>query len=802
MNTHSMPSPPAALPSGLPFINWRSVPQITMPGAPAKKKKEPINAMGVTSSALDPANWIEYQTALTRAGGDIYVGVVLPSEPSGQFLIDLDGCLDPASGVTSPWAQSTLDQFPGCWQEVSHSGTGFHIMGRCDPARLPDLRNKWTPDGATKNAAEFYHAGRMVALGRGGKGDANIDWTDTLLRVVPARESEQDGVVDDDLSAPPADYTGPEDDDDLIDLMRTHKLRAGGALATGIHASDFFDSLDDLRARIHALGGKDPAKPEPWDFDGSSIDMALMNHLGYYTGGDVPRMQRLHALSVMGQRDKALKRPGYVTDTATVAARGKRAKSQYLRERVSDYATLLKQVKDNPHEAAATVATGVAALSAAERVRFLEECKQYGVKTEVQAAVKAAATEARRAETERMGMVAGSNGAPVANMENVRRIMTTSPEWRDTFMLNEFDNDLWAVRPQLRRVTDNDLRVITGKIQSGPFPTIKIQTVLDGIIAAALENTFHPVRDYLASLQWDGAARIGQLFIDYFPGDADPEYLRAAGRKFTIGAVARVMDPGCKVDTMPVISGAQGKKKSSGLAALVGIEWFGDDLPPITKKDAKEWLPGKWLAEIAELSALRGKDVESVKSFLSTSHDSYRKSYGKLNETFPRQTVFAGTTNADEYLPDETGGRRFWPIKLRAGDEVRVDAIRDDRAQLWAEAVAAYRAGEKWWFDESESGVLRSLQESVRVRDIAEMRVCEWLQGQPGEVTASQVGAIAFPTKDGDRGVSMASTRYLRAARWEKSFVRSGVSMWARTSAAEPYQRPEVVGNVATFMPR
>jgi len=793
MNTHSMPSPPAALPSGLPFINWRSVPQITMPGAPAKKKKEPINAMGVTSSALDPANWIEYQTALTRAGGDIYVGVVLPSEPSGQFLIDLDGCLDPASGVTSPWAQSTLDQFPGCWQEVSHSGTGFHIMGRCDPARLPDLRNKWTPDGATKNAAEFYHAGRMVALGRGGKGDANIDWTDTLLRVVPARESEQDGVVDDDLSAPPADYTGPEDDDDLIDLMRTHKLRAGGALATGIHASDFFDSLDDLRARIHALGGKDPAKPEPWDFDGSSIDMALMNHLGYYTGGDVPRMQRLHALSVMGQRDKALKRPGYVTDTATVAARGKRAKSQYLRERVSDYATLLKQVKDNPHEAAATVATGVAALSAAERVRFLEECKQYGVKTEVQAAVKAAATEARRAETERMGMVAGSNGAPVANMENVRRIMTTSPEWRDTFMLNEFDNDLWAVRPQLRRVTDNDLRVITGKIQSGPFPTIKIQTVLDGIIAAALENTFHPVRDYLASLQWDGAARIGQLFIDYFPGDADPEYLRAAGRKFTIGAVARVMDPGCKVDTMPVISGAQGKKKSSGLAALVGIEWFGDDLPPITDKDAKQWLPGKWLAEIAELSALRGKNVEYVKSFLSTAHDSYRKSYGKLNETFPRQTVFAGTTNADEYLPDETGGRRFWPIKLRAGDEVRVDAIRDDRDHLWAEAVAAYRAGEKWWFDESESGVLRSLQESVRVQDIAEMRVCEWLRSQPGEVAASQVAAIAFPTKDGDRGVSMASTRYLRAARWEKSFVRSGVSMWTRTSDAEPYQRPEVL---------
>ena len=801
MNTYTqMPRPQAALPSDLPFINWREMPTI-MPGI--KPKKVPWDtAAGHEMSALDPANWIDRQTATSRAGGDIHVGVVLPSEPSGQFLVDLDGCLDPATGVTAPWAQAILDAFPGCWQEISHNGKGFHIMGRCDPARVDDLRNKWTPDGATKNAAEFYYKGRFVALGKGGKGDANIDWTDTLLRVVPVREPAQSGVVDADLSEPPADYTGPEDDDALIDLMRFDKVRKGGEMSLGILAADFFADHETLRARIHALGGKDPSKPAPWDFDGSSLDMALMNHLAYYTGGDVPRMERLHARSLMGQRDKAQKRPGYVREAATKAAREKRAKSQYLRERVSEYATLMEKVKDNPPESAATVASGVAALSAAERVRFIEECKQYGIKTEMQAAVKAAATEARRAETERMGMVAGATGAPVANMENVRRIMTTSPEWRDTFMLNEFDNDLWAVRPQLRRVTDNDLRVITGKIQSGPFPTIGTQTVLDGIIAAALENTFHPVRDYLASLQWDGAARIGQLFIDYFPGDADPEYLRAAGRKFTIGAVARVMDPGCKVDTMPVISGAQGKKKSSGLAALVGIEWFGDDLPPITKKDAKEWLPGKWLAEIAELSALRGKDVESVKSFLSTSHDSYRKSYGKLNETFPRQTVFAGTTNADEYLPDETGGRRFWPIKLRAGDEVRVDAIRDDRDHLWAEAVAAYRAGEKWWFDESESGVLRSLQESVRVRDIAEMRVCEWLQGQPGEVTASQVGAIAFPTKDGDRGVSMASTRYLRAARWEKSFVRSGVSMWARTSAAEPYQRPEVVGNVATFMPR
>jgi len=106
-------------------------------------------------------------------------------------------------------------------------------------------------------------------------------------------------------------------------------------MSLDILAADFFADHETLRARIHALGGKDPSKPTPWDFDGSSLDMALMNHLAYYTGGDVPRMERLHARSLMGQRDKAQKRPGYVRETATKAARGKRALSQYLRERVA-----------------------------------------------------------------------------------------------------------------------------------------------------------------------------------------------------------------------------------------------------------------------------------------------------------------------------------------------------------------------------------------------------------------------------------------------------------------------------------
>jgi len=287
MNTYTqMPRPQAALPSDLPFINWREMPTI-MPGI--KPKKVPWDtAAGHEMSALDPANWIDRQTATSRAGGDIHVGVVLPSEPSGQFLVDLDGCLDPATGVTAPWAQAILDTFPGCWQEISHNGKGFHIMGRCDPARMEDLKNKWSPSGATKNAAEFYYKGRFVALGKGGKGDANIDWTDTLVEVVPVREAAQAGDADTDLTGPAADYSGPADDDELIELMRFHKVRKGCEMSLGILAADFFADHETLRARIHALGGKDPSKPAPWDFDGSSLDMALMNHRNCPAWLDVP----------------------------------------------------------------------------------------------------------------------------------------------------------------------------------------------------------------------------------------------------------------------------------------------------------------------------------------------------------------------------------------------------------------------------------------------------------------------------------------------------------------------------------
>jgi predicted P-loop ATPase len=203
------------------------------------------------------------------------------------------------------------------------------------------------------------------------------------------------------------------------------------------------------------------------------------------------------------------------------------------------------------------------------------------------------------------------------------------------------------------------------------------------------------VRDYLNSLTWDGKFRLERLLPYYF-NVADSLYTQQVGRRWMVSAVARVMRPGCKVDTMLIIEGDQGKRKSSALSALVGPDWFADTKLDLGKVDAYQALRGKWVIEMAELDAMKNQELTRIKAFLTSSKDSYRPSYGKRTRDFPRQTVFAGTTNEDKYLHDMTGNRRFWPVK--AG-EIRIDELARDRDQLWAEAYEAYQGGASWWLD-------------------------------------------------------------------------------------------------------
>ena len=172
----------------------------------------------------------------------------------------------------------------------------------------------------------------------------------------------------------------------------------------------------------------------------------------------------------------------------------------------------------------------------------------------------------------------------------------------------------------------------------------------------------------------------------------------AIGARWMISAVARIFRPGCKVDHCLIIEGEQGDKKSSALEIIAGRDWFTDDIADLGSKDSAIQLGGKWIIELGELDSMSRVDVGKVKAFLARGTDHYRPPYARRSADFPRQCVFAGTCNLDTYLKDETGGRRFWPI--RCGN-IDLAGLRAARNQLWAEARTRYERGEAWWLETS-----------------------------------------------------------------------------------------------------
>jgi hypothetical protein len=221
----------------------------------------------------------------------------------------------------------------------------------------------------------------------------------------------------------------------------------------------------------------------------------------------------------------------------------------------------------------------------------------------------------------------------------------------------------------------------------------KRETFFDVVADMARLNSFHPVRDYLDGLKWDGRPRVDKWLTTY-AGARDSKYTRAVGALFLIAAVRRVRQPGCKFDEMLVFEQPdQGTDKSSALAVLaVRDDWFSDDLPlNLDGKRVIEMIRGRWIIEAAELSGMRKADVEHVKAMLSRRVDRARMAWGRIPIEVPRQCVIAGTTNKSEYMRDTTGNRRFWPVLIQRFD---IEALRRDRDQLWAEAAAREAAGE------------------------------------------------------------------------------------------------------------
>lgn len=314
---------------------------------------------------------------------------------------------------------------------------------------------------------------------------------------------------------------------------------------------------------------------------------------------------------------------------------------------------------------------------------------------------------------------------------NATLILTHDERFAGCLALNEFTHTIqWAKEPPPLEgmksprgpYADHHTTYVQHWLATAWGQTFAEGPTFAAVLSAAHANAYHPVRDYLRSLVWDGKQRLPSWLATYF-GAKPSVYLTQVGTAWMISAVARALRPGCKADYMLVLEGKQGARKSSALALLFGDEWFTDSQIPLGSDEAYKKLQGKWCVEFAELDAFRGKASSQIKMFLSSTKDTFRPSYGRVDQDFPRTCVFVGTTNEREYLIDRTGNRRFWPAQVGQIDR---PAIQNDRNQLWAEAVVRYDSNEPWWLEVED--LAREEQRQREVREPWFEVVQNWLE--------------------------------------------------------------------------
>jgi predicted P-loop ATPase len=312
-------------------------------------------------------------------------------------------------------------------------------------------------------------------------------------------------------------------------------------------------------------------------------------------------------------------------------------------------------------------------------------------------------------------MIRTEAGNPKALLANAITALRYCPEWDGVLAFNEFS--LYTVvknAPTWQKTigenwTDyDDSRMAEWLQRFGILVNSKVAS--EAVQTVAKENRFHPVKDYLNSLIWDKVSRIDEWVINYL-GTGDTSFVRAIGPRWLISAVARIFRPGCQADYTLLLEGPQGIRKSSALRVLASDEWFADHISELGSKDSRIELHGKWILEIGELERVKRGELERVKAFLTARADHFRVPYGRRAEDVPRSCVFAASTNDQTPLTDETGNRRFWPVRCRV---INITGLTRDRDQLWAEAYERYNARSVWWLETEELNELARREQDER----------------------------------------------------------------------------------------
>ncbi|MBK7864336.1 MAG: hypothetical protein IPJ65_38200 [Archangiaceae bacterium] len=359
----------------------------------------------------------------------------------------------------------------------------------------------------------------------------------------------------------------------------------------------------------------------------------------------------------------------------------------------------------------------------------------------------------------------------LSNAFNASIILVNGGVWRFRHNLLEDSLEISEGDEEFRALTDPDTTAISNWFQQTYRLSISRQLVYDQI--AAVADEYDPLRTYLDGLHWDGVNRIDSFLQEYL-GVEDTAQARLYSRKFLIAMVARALNPGCKMDNVLVLQGAQGLGKSTGLR-MMGEPWFSDSKVVVGDKDSLLSASRFWIHEFAELASLRRADLETIKAFFTSTTDAYRPPYGRVLVTRPRRCIFVATTNEAEFLQDETGLRRFWVVSCNR--PVNFAKVQADRGLLLAEAKQAFMSGEHWWLEGEEENALQASTASeyalsgtdgARSQAIVKWWVAMPANVRPKHLTTSTVvlDIWGVPLERANSAYTHEAARVLRGLKW------------------------------------
>lgn len=371
------------------------------------------------------------------------------------------------------------------------------------------------------------------------------------------------------------------------------------------------------------------------------------------------------------------------------------------------------------------------------------------------------------------GIIFGPDGNLKKTTANAALFITHHKDWAGKLVYDEFANKyLWTrslppvsgfTPPSQGEALDHHYSYVQQWLMHETQTQFQESIVCSAIRMAAVERSVHPVREYLTSLTWDKIPRVSRWLSTYL-GVADTPYARLVGKWWLISAVARIIVPGEKVDSLLIFEGETGRGKSKSVGVLGG-KWFSDTPIPLGDKDAYSNIQGMWIVELAELAALKGTGSSRAKAFFSSCEDRFRPAFEKSTRSFPRQCVFIGTTNEDEYLIDPTGGRRYWPVKCGAID---INALKRDRDMLWAEAVELYERERRWYPETPEEVRLcKSEQDRRYVSDPWEELIAHYVSNRQDVTVADILDHLGLSRDKWDQNTQQRIAVCLKRLHWE-----------------------------------